>query len=253
LFSLVSGVADPEKPIGAEEFVGKMLGGYVSARNFSTVLKVIGAGLVILALGLVWQFVPLAKPDVVRAELAALSGNPLAPALVVLAFVIAGFLMFPVTVLIIATAAAFGPWLGFGYAVMGALVSALATYCVGALIGQKTLHDFLGPKLNRVRQRVAKRGVLAIAAIRMVPVAPFTVINLAAGASAIPVLDYMAGTLLGMLPGLIMISAIGDQFARVLTSPTPFDLTVLGAAVIAWIALSIGVQAAVTRYWSGGR
>lgn len=253
LSSLVAGVADPEKPIGAEEFVSNMLGGYVPARNFSTVLKVISAGLVILALGLMWQFVPLAKPDMVRAELAALAGNPLAPVIVVLVFVIGGFLMFPVTVLIAATAAAFGPWLGFGYAALGALLSALATYALGSLIGRRTLRDFLGPKLNRVRQRVARRGVLAVAAIRMVPIAPFTVINLAAGASAIPVFDYMAGTLLGMLPSLIMISAIGNQLARILTLPTPFDLAVLTAAVAAWIALSIGVQAVISHYWSGGR
>ena len=104
-----------------------------------------------------------------------------------------------------------------------------------------------------MRQRVAKRGVIAVAAIRMVPIAPFTVINLAAGASAIPLFDYMAGTLLGMLPGIIMISAVGNQFAHILTSPTPFDLAVLAAAVTAWIALSIGVQALVSRYWSARR
>ena len=253
VFSLISGLADPEKPIGAEEFVSNMFGGYVPARNFSTIVKVVAAGLVILALALIWQFVPLAKPDVVRAELAAFAGNPIAPILVIGVFVVAGSLMFPVTVLIAATAAAFGPLLGFAYAGMGAMASALATYAIGALVGKKTLRDFLGPKLNRVRQRVAKRGVLAVAAIRMVPIAPFAVINLAAGASEIPVFAYLAGTFLGMLPGMIMLSAVGNQFARILTSPTPFDLAVLAAAVSGWIALSIGVQAMVSRYWSGGR
>ena len=253
MFNLIAGVADPEKPIGAEQFVSDMFGGYVPARNISTILKVIGAGLVFLALALIWQFVPLAKPDAVKAELASLAGNPFAPAIMIGIFVVLGSLMFPVTVLIAATAAAFGPWFGFGYALIGALASALATYWVGALIGKRTLRDFLGPKLNRVRQRVARRGVIAVAAIRMVPIAPFTVINLAAGASAIPLFDYMAGTLLGMLPGMIMISAVGNQFAHILTSPTPVDLAVLAVAVTAWIALSIGVQALVSRYWSPER
>ena len=253
MFNLIAGVADPEKPIGAEQFVSDLFGGYVPTRNLSTVLKVIGAGLVILALALAWQFVPLAKPDVVKAELAALAGNPLAPVIIIGVFVVLGSLMFPVTVLIAATAAAFGPWFGFTYALIGAMASALATYGVGALVGKNTLRDLLGPKLNRVRQRVAKRGVVAVAAIRMVPIAPFAVINLAAGASAIPVFDYMIGTFIGMLPGMIMISAVGNQFARILTSPTPFDLAVLAAAITAWIALSIGVQVLVSRYWSEGR
>jgi len=87
----------------------------------------------------------------------------------------------------------------------------------------------------------------------LVPVAPFAVVNLAAGASAIPVFDYMAGTVLGMLPGMIMISAVGNQFARILTSPSSTDIAILAVAVMAWVGLSIGVQAAVSRFWSGGR
>jgi hypothetical protein len=56
-----------------------------------------------------------------------------------------------------------------------------------------------------------------------------------------------------MLPGLIMISAVGHQFARILTAPSATDFAWLAVAVIAWVALSIGVQALVARYWSGGR
>ncbi|MBS0245835.1 MAG: VTT domain-containing protein [Proteobacteria bacterium] len=252
-FALIQNVADPEQPIGAEEFVSNIFGGYVPARNFSTVVKAVAAGLVIVALGLMWHFLPLADPQSVKAAFAGLAGSRWAPLVVLGVFVVAGSLMFPVTVLIAATAAAFGPWLGFAYAAVGALASALVSYGVGAAVGKKTMHDLLGPRLNRVRERIARRGVIAVAAIRLVPVAPFTVINLAAGASAIPVFDYMAGTALGMLPGLVMIAAVGNQFARILTSPTPYDIAVLAAAVMAWVGLSIGVQAAVSRFWSGSR
>jgi phospholipase D1/2 len=202
---------------------------------------------------LAWQYAPFANPQAVREALVSIASYELAPAIVVVTFIVAGFVMFPVTVLIAATAATFGPWLGFSYAAVGALASALATYAVGAAIGKRTLRDFLGPRLNRIRRQAAKRGVITMAALRMVPIAPFTVVNLVAGASSIPVFDYMAGTLLGMLPGLIMISAVGHQFARILTAPSATDFAWLAVAVIAWVALSIGVQALVARYWSGGR
>lgn len=253
LIDLINGVADPERPIGAERLVGKVIGGRVSSQHVSTFAKVIVAGLLVVALALIWRYVPLAKPSAVRAVLASIADNHLAPLIVVGVFIVAGFVMFPVTMLIAATAAAFGPWFGFAYAAAGALASALATYAVGAALGKRTLHNILGPKLNRIRQRVVKRGVLTVAALRLVPIAPFTVVNLAAGASSIPVFDYMAGTLLGMLPGLIMISAVGHQFARILTSPSPMDFVLLAAAVAGWIALSIGVQALVSRYWRSGR
>jgi uncharacterized membrane protein YdjX (TVP38/TMEM64 family) len=252
-FTLIAGVADPERPIGAEDMIADMFGGYVPARNFSTVVKVILAASVILALAFVWHFVPLANPEAVRATLTSIAGNPFAPLVVIAIFVVAGSLMFPVTVLIAATAAAFGPWLGFAYACVGALTSALATYAIGAAIGRRTLRDFLGPKLNRIRQQVARRGIIAVAAVRMVPVAPFAVVNLVAGASSIRVFDYVTGTMLGMLPGLIAISAVGNQFARMISSPTPYDIAILAIAVAAWVALSIGIQAAVARYWGDGR
>ncbi len=101
--------------------------------------KVVVTGSVIVTLALIWQFVPLANPDEVRGLMASLNNNPLAPAIVVAVFVVAGLLMFPVTVLIAASAAAFGPWLGFSYAAVGALLSALATYAVGAALGKQHL------------------------------------------------------------------------------------------------------------------
>jgi phospholipase D1/2 len=253
MIDLLQGVADPQQPIGAEDFIGSMVGGKVSSRHVATLAKVIGAGLLVVALALAWQYAPFANPRAVRGALVSIASYELAPAIVVATFILAGFVMFPVTVLIAATAATFGPWLGFAYAAVGALASALATYAVGAAIGKRALRDFLGPRLNRIRRQAAKRGVITMAALRMVPIAPFTVVNLVAGASSIPVFDYVAGTLLGMLPGLIMISAVGHQFARILTAPSAPDFAWLSVAVIAWVALSIGVQALVARYWSAGR
>ena len=68
--------------------------------------------------------------------------------------------------------------------------------------------------------------MLAVTAVRMVPAAPFTVVNLAAGASRIPFIDYMLGTVLGMLPGLVLMSALGYQIFNVLTAPTPLNVSV---------------------------
>jgi phospholipase D1/2 len=253
LVAVIQDVADPEKPIGAEQFVSNMVGGLVPPHRVSRVVKVIAVGLVLIALALAWQYVPLAKPEAVRSAFASIAHEPYAPLIVIGAFVAGSFVMFPVMILIAATAAAFGPWLGFGYATVGALASSIATFLLGRAVGKKPLRNLLGPRLNRVRQRVAKRGVIAVAAIRLVPIGPFSVINMVAGASGIPVYDFLAGTLLGMLPGLIMISAIGHQLAHVMMAPTLADVALLVVAVAGWIAISIGVQALVSRYWSGKR
>ena len=90
-----------------------------------------------------------------------------------------------------------------------------------AAIGRDAMENVLGPRLNRVRRGVVQRGVLAVAAIRLVPIAPFTLVNLVAGASKIPFADYLLGTIIGMAPGLILMSALGYQIWSIITEPTP--------------------------------
>jgi uncharacterized membrane protein YdjX (TVP38/TMEM64 family) len=168
---------------------------------------------------------------------------------VIAAFVLGGLVIFPVLVLIAATAATFGPLLGFVYAGAGALASALVTYGIGAMIGKKTLRDLLGPKLENVRKRVARKGVLAVAIIRMVPVAPFSIVNMLAGASEITLGQYVLGTIIGMAPGILAMSLLGHQLSQIFLHPSPTQLVLLAAAIIGWIGLSIGVQALVSKYW----
>lgn len=247
----IEGVADPERPIGAEDFVSSMLGGVVPRRHVPTVMKVLAAGLVILAAALIWEYSPLAtvvNPGVIAAGLNEFARGPWGPFIVVFCFVAGGLVIFPVTVLIAATAATFGPWLGFTYATTGTILSALVTYALGALLGKKTLRDLLGPKLNRIRRKIARRGVIAVAAIRLVPLAPFTVVNLVAGASAIALSQYMIGTLIGMVPGIFVMSVLGHQLSQMVLHPTPGSLALLAGAVVAWIAVSIGLQALVSKY-----
>ena len=117
---------------------------------------------------------------------------------------------------------------------------------IGARFGQAALRRLIGDAARAHPRRIVRRGVLAVAAIRLVPVAPFTLVNLVAGASAIKLVDYLAGTLLGMLPGLIVMSALGHQHrARSSAIPRRAEIGLLALAVAAWIAVSFGVQALV--------
>ncbi|MFL6933917.1 MAG: VTT domain-containing protein [Xanthobacteraceae bacterium] len=250
----IESVADPEQPIGADAFLEAVFGS--RHRRRGPVLKLVLVALVIVGLALAWHTTPLAQlaePDAVRGSLAAFAQNPWAPALVVLTFVAAGFVAFPVTMLIAATAAAFGPLPGLVYATAGVLASATITYAVGARLGKEALRNVLGPRLNRIRRKIARQGVLAVATIRLVPLAPFTVVNLVAGASAIRPIDFLAGTVLGMLPGLIVLSVLGHQIVRILADPSPAEIALLVAAVAAWIAVSVGLQFIVSRAYSSER
>jgi uncharacterized membrane protein YdjX (TVP38/TMEM64 family) len=81
-----------------------------------------------------------------------------------------------------------------------------------------------------------------------VPVAPFTVVNLVAGASDIRFRDFLVGTIIGLLPGLIALTLLGYQISELLTEPSALQLAILAGAVAIWIAVSVGIQILVNRF-----
>ena len=252
LTAYLRSIADPHQPIGMETISG-MFDMRLTKRRRSAFLKLGAVVLALLALTLAWQFTPLsdyAGLEPVGQTLASFSRSPYGALVAIGVFIVAGFVAFPLTVLIAATAAAFGPALGILYATIGALVSAIITYAIGAALGRKALRDVLGPRLDQLRQRIARRGVIAIAAIRLVPIAPFTVVNLAAGAGDIRARDFLLGTALGLAPGLIVLSLLGGQIFRVLTEPTALSITLLVLAIVGWFALTLGGQYLLTRHWN---
>jgi phospholipase D1/2 len=247
-------LADPAEPFRFSD-LGRSLLGRSGGGVGGVLWRVALATVLVAVLTLVWYVTPLAAwadPEPLRAWLATVAQEPWAVAFVVGTFLAGGLVAFPVTILIAATAAAFGPWFGFLYATLGVLASALAVYGLGAQFGQKALYSLMGPRLDRIRARIGKQGVLAIAAVRVVPVAPFTFVNLALGASAIKLVDYIAGTLLGMLPGLIVMSALGHRIVAIISEPSLAEVSLLALAVIGWIVVSLAVQAIVSRMGSSG-
>ena len=72
-------------------------------------------------------------------------------------------------------------------------------------------------------------------------------VNLAAGAARIPLADYVLGTVIGMAPGLILLSALGHQVLNIITEPTWTNMALFVLAVLGWVAISVGVQALLLR------
>lgn len=243
-------LADPDRPLSSQTLIQRAkarLAGIAGTRFVALAATVA----IVAALALAWAFTPLsdyARLDAIRSVFNDFAREPWAPAAVLAAFIGGGLVAFPVTVLIAATAAVFGPWLGLAYGAAGAMVSAIVTYCIGAWIGRDALRSLTGKRLTRALERVRQQGVVAIAAIRLVPIAPFSVINLAAGAGEIRVFDFVLGTLLGLAPGLILMSAMGAQAMRMLSHPGPAEFALLAGFVVLWLVASFGVQRLVTRF-----
>lgn len=243
-------LADPETPIATPAFGGEMVAGQPAQRALARTIRLVLLGGAIIAVVALWRLSPAAQltdPSAVVARLEALGGGSLAPLIVVAAFVLGGFVVFPVTVLIAGTGMMFPPATALAVAAAGVLLSAGATYLVGRALGRRALERRMGRRARDISRALADRGVIAVAALRMLPLAPFTLVNLVVGASRIGIVDYLIGTALGMAPGLVMLTLLGTQLAEVLASPEPRELALLGLAVAAWLGLSLGLQVLVYR------
>jgi phospholipase D1/2 len=245
-------VADPERPIDSDKLVESLFQDRLpKASRSRTWARLAAIPLIAVALAIAWQFPPLsniASPSEIGPMLNALAEQPWAPLLVIGAYIVGGLVAFPVLLLIAATAAAFGPISGFLYAAAGSLASAVVTYAVGFMLGRDALRTVIGPRLQRVQRRIVKGGVVTIAAIRLLPIAPFTVVNVVAGASDIRLGSFIAGTIVGMAPGWVLMSALGHQLARIMSGPTPAEIAMLAVVIIVWISLAAGVQLAFAKF-----
>jgi len=163
-------------------------------------LLVIGA--VICLAALAWRFSPIPPEELLR-RAQALRDFPGAVLWVPAAYVLLGLVLFPFVALRVGTILVFGPVVGAVYALAGAAASALVGHALGQRLGADAVARSLGPRARAIRERFARRGILAVAAARMVPLGPFMLVNAVAGAARIPRRDFLIGTLVGTSPGLI--------------------------------------------------
>jgi phosphatidylserine/phosphatidylglycerophosphate/cardiolipin synthase-like enzyme/uncharacterized membrane protein YdjX (TVP38/TMEM64 family) len=236
---------DPAEPID----VARLVGHFVPPprrRPLAGRLWIFGvATVVLLALTLAWRHTSLAQLldlGLLVDYAARLREMPFSPVLVIGSFVLASLAMVPVTLLIAVVGLVFGTLAGVCYALVGAIASALAAYLLGRLLGRDAMRRFAGAAVNRLSRKVARRGIVAMATVRVLPIAPFTVVNLVAGASHIRLRDYILGTLIGMGPGIVLTVVFIDRLVDAMREPGPVDIAVAAAIAAAMIALAVGAQ-----------
>jgi uncharacterized membrane protein YdjX (TVP38/TMEM64 family) len=201
------------------------------------------------AVGALWAWTPLhdvhSAADL-QALLAPLTGSPWLPVLLLAAFLVAGLLFISVWIVIVQTSLLLPPAAALPLALVGATLSALTFYGVGRALGRDAIERFAPA---RVQQAVAGAGLETIIAVRVLPLLPFTFVNLCCGAFGVDVRVFVVGTVVGMLPGIVAVTMLGDRLLAVLHDPTP--VSVAGFVVVA--ALLAGVAFALRRFAAARR
>ncbi|HEX5773120.1 MAG TPA: TVP38/TMEM64 family protein [Geomobilimonas sp.] len=132
-------------------------------------------------------------------------------------------------ILSLAAGAIFGAVLGTLYAVIGATVGATLALLVTRYLLRDAVLARFGPKLERINRELEERGVNYLLFLRLVPVFPFFLINLAAGLTRLPLRTFVIGTLVGIIPGGFVYCNAGASLATITSMGDVASPRVLGS------------------------
>lgn len=232
---------DPERPMAADHLLTGV--GFQKERKRIVQRALVGLSL-LAAMGMLaaaWRWTALGQllnlQELVN-HAQALGRSPLGLLVVMGGYILSGLLVVPVTLLIMVTILAFGPWLGALSALLGSLLSAVSLFVLGRAIGKYRIRRIAGPRIDRLSRRIAEQGLWAVLLVRVLPVAPFSMINLVAGASPVSLRDFVLGTLLGMTPGVVIMATFMGRLENAVREPGWPAFTALGMVVaVAWMCM----------------
>jgi phospholipase D1/2 len=237
---------DPVEPIDPEKLLEEFVPEGVARKSGHCLHRFILLLLAMLGLAAAWRWTPLGEWiawDTLVAMGDRVRDNGAAPVIVLSAYIIGSLFMFPVTVMIMVTAFTFGPASGFLYSLVGSLLAAIAGYGLGRELGRDTVSRWSGARVNRLSRRLGRHGVITVGTVRLLPIAPFTVVNLVAGASHIRFWDFVFGTIFGMAPGIAAITLFEHQLGAAIREPGLESFALLAVLAAAIIAAILGLRA----------
>lgn len=139
-------------------------------------------------------------------DLAAFSGRPFAPLLLVAGFCLGALIAAPQFVLIGIGVVAFGPVWGAIWSWGATLVSGSLTFWLGWLSGRKPLQHMSGLRLQQLTGFIARNALAASLLVRNIPAGPFLIVNMVFGAVRAPFLPYFTGLAFGSLPKILLVA-----------------------------------------------
>jgi phospholipase D1/2 len=201
--------------------------------------KITVALLFLAALGTTWFYLPeqyMPEPETISEWQNSIQEKWYSPLLLLGVYSVGGLLMIPVTSLILSTAILYSPFMAFVINMIGMGLNTAAVYWTGRLF------QINHPKIRRLRHRFRHHNIWTIAVIRMIPIAHFSIVSLALGSARIRFREVMAGTMLGMLPGTLIIVLVTDQVQAAWTHPDPVNIMAIIILLLAAVGFFIWIQ-----------
>jgi uncharacterized membrane protein YdjX (TVP38/TMEM64 family) len=123
-----------------------------------------------------------------------------APVAYMVVYAVGVCLFLPGTLLTGLGAAIFGPYYGFFYVWIGAMLGAGAAFLIGRTLGREFASSLIGNRLKKYDDAIEQNGFATVLYLRLVYF-PFTPMNFGMGLTKVNFRDYFFGTGLGIIVG----------------------------------------------------
>ncbi|MFZ0724658.1 MAG: TVP38/TMEM64 family protein [Desulfobacterales bacterium] len=140
-----------------------------------------------------------------------------APLAFILIYTVGVCLFVPGTFLTGLGAFIFGPYLGFVYVWLGAMMGAGAAFFIGRTLGREFAAGLIGTRLKKYDEAIERNGFATVLYLRLVYF-PFTILNFGMGLTRVRFADYLAGTGLGIVVGTFIFTFFIGTLKQVWTS-----------------------------------
>lgn len=104
------------------------------------------------------------------------------------------------------------------YATVATLCSSALSYWIGHVLGRSTIEKHSSHYLRVVSRFMQENSVHSMVVINLLPIAPFTMTNMMAGAFQLKFSRYMIGSAIGIIPGLIVVTLLGGQLNKIVSA-----------------------------------
>lgn len=132
-----------------------------------------------------------------------------APVIYVALYTVGTVLILPSTPLNLSGGAIFGSWWGTVWASVAAIIAAVVAFAFTRTVGREVVSRKFAGRWEAMDAEMCQGGLFYMFAIRLLPIIPYGLVNFAAGLTSIRFKDYLVGTVLGTVPGILPFVMMG--------------------------------------------
>lgn len=149
------------------------------------------------------------------------------------------------TVLTVMGGFVFGSVLGTGYVVVGATVGATLLFLVARFALGDWLRAKAGSGIRRMREGFAENALSYLLVLRLVPLFPFWLVNIAPAFLGVRLGTYVIGTLVGIIPGTAVYAVFGAGLGSILDANQALTLAGVLTPQVVGALVGLGLLALV--------